>query len=148
MGKTDIRQRMRVIMYLFFFICFLITEFISIEEPTLEHQTDHVKNEERKEKLHFLFFYLDSINQEYHERKEHLDGFGSQIHQLHFLRCISPTKLEYRYIEPSENVEEHRNERIPFKIVLRHPNGNGRAYTPSGYQHQQGEPSDEKFFCW
>ena len=37
-------------MYLFFFIYFLITEFISIEEPTLEHQTDHVKNEERKEK--------------------------------------------------------------------------------------------------
>ena len=133
-------------MYLFFFIYFLITEFISIEEPTLEHQTDHVKNEERKEKLHFLFFYLDSINQEHHERKEHLDGFGSKVYQLHFLRGVSSAKLEYRNIEPTEDVEEYRNERIPFKIMLRKPCGKYRTNGPPGYQYQYGKPSNEKFF--
>ena len=120
-----------------------IPSFIPIEEPTFEHQCKDVESEEYQEELHFLFIYLDRIDKQDNEREEHLDGLRAQVYQLNLFRCEASASLEHADGKPSEDVEEHRDERIPSEVMFRPPGGDGRSYCPSGYQHQQGVPCGE-----
>jgi hypothetical protein len=117
--------------------------FILIKEPTFKHQCQDIESEEYQKEYDLLFIYLDRIYQQDNERKEHLDGFGSQIYQLHLLGGQSSACLEHGNGKPPEYIEEYRDERIPLEIIFRPTEGKGSSNTPTSYKHEQGVPSYE-----